>query len=93
VLQRMLYYYSSIYNKHIIRLCAGAGRLLHHLVHVVHQQAEDQGVDQHTHLGWAALSVGDVIADQREHARQVIGHGVGNKKEEDEASNLGHLVL
>jgi len=50
-------------------------------------------VDQHADLGGLALSVGDVIADQGEHAGQVVGHGIGNKEEEDEASNLGHLVL
>jgi len=66
---------------------------LHHLRHVSHQQAEDQRVDQHTDLGGLALSVGYVVADQRDHAGQVVGHGVGNKEEEDEASSLGHLVL
>jgi len=50
-------------------------------------------VDQHTDLGGLALSVSDVVADQGEHAGQVVGHGVGNKEEEDEASSLGHLVL
>jgi len=69
------------------------GRLLHHLVHVVHQQAEHQRVDQHTDLGRLALSVGDVVADQGQHAGQVVGHGVRNQEEKNEASNLRHLVL
>ena len=66
---------------------------LDHLVHVRAQQAEHQRVYQHTDLGGLALSVGDVVADQREHAGQIIGHGVGNQEEQNEASNLRHLVL
>jgi len=66
---------------------------LDHLVHVRAQQAEHQRVDQHTDLGGLALSVGNHGADQGQLAGQGVGHGVGNQKEEDEASNLGHLVL
>ena len=69
------------------------GPLLHHLVHVRTQQAKHQRVDQHAHLGRLALSVGDHGADHGQHARQVVGHRVGNQEKEDEACNLGHLVL
>ena len=69
------------------------GPLLHHLIHVRAQQAEHQRVDQNAELGRLALSVGDHGADHGQHARQVIGHGVRNQEKEDEACNLGHLVL
>ena len=67
--------------------------LLHHLIHVSTQQAEHQGVDQHTDLSGLALSVSDIAASQGQLAGQIIGHGVRNQEKEDEARNLRHLVL
>lgn len=65
--------------------------LLHRAISKLHEQDEDQGVDQHARLSGLAGRIGDHVTDHWQLAGQVVGHGVGNQEEHNEKENLRHL--
>jgi len=67
--------------------------LLHEPCDQQHQKHEHERVDHDAHLGRHTGVIGDEGAEHWEATRDAVGHGVGNKEEQDECESVGHLIL